>query len=374
MPDTPRHWKVQFASDHVAGICPQAWAALAAANSAPGASGTRPDEAPPAFVPSYGDDEEFTRLAVQHIRTVFEKPDAAVFFVLSGTVANALSLAALCQPYHGILRHPLAHVEHDEANAPEFFTGGAKLLDAGGDNGKIDPTGLPAVFARGHGVHSAKPRAVTLTQATEVGTVYTPDEVRRIAALKQARPEYGLKVHMDGARFANALAALDGVSPADLTWRAGVDVLSLGGSKNGGPPSEAVVFFDPSLADEFGWRLKQSGQIVSKMRYLSAPWLGLLRDGVWLTNARHANACARRLGRGLEELGLLLRFPVQTNAVFVYMSDGLARGLERRGWHFYPFTAVDAWRFMCNWATTQQAIDDLLADVRAAQNEEARRG
>jgi threonine aldolase len=354
MPAEPRNWRYQFASDHVAGICPEAFAALARANAGGDV----------AFVPSYGDDEEFTRRAAQAIRDLFET-DCDVFFVLSGTVANALALATVCRPYHGIVCHPIAHVEHDEANAPEFFTGGAKLLHVAGEAGKIDPAGFAAIFERGHGIHSAKPKAVTLTQATEVGTVYTVEEVRRITALRRERPEFDLKFHMDGARLANALAALGNVSAADLTWRAGIDVLSLGGSKNGGPPSEAVVFFDRALAEEFAWRQKQAGQVVSKTRYLSAPWLGLLNDSVWLKNARHANACARLLGNGLEARGIRMAFPVQTNAVFACLRDDLAQALQRRGWHFYPFTSVGAWRFMCSWATTPGAVDALLADVDA---------
>lgn len=346
------NWKNQFASDNTSPICPEAWHALQQANEEH------------AFTLGYGEDP-ITARAMRLIQELFET-DCEVFFVFNGSAANCLALASMCQPYHGILCNTLAHADTDEANAPEFFTGGAKLLPIEGPGGKIDPANIARILQRGHGIHSAKVRAVTITQATEVGAVYTPDEIRRLTAIKREYPDNDFKFHMDGARFANAAATLK-VAPKEITWRAGIDVLTFGGAKNGGPPTEALVFFDKSLARDFAWRRKQSGQLASKMRYLAAPWIGMLENGAWLKHAGHANACARRLGSALAALpGISVTFPVEANAVFVRLPDGLAQKLEDRGWHFYYFSNVASWRFMCSWNTSEQAIDALLGDVRQA--------
>jgi threonine aldolase len=264
-----------FASDNYAGICPEALSALLAANDG--------------HVRSYGEDPWTLRVA-DRLRELFET-DCDVYFVFNGTAANSLALAALCQPYHSVICHQLAHVETDECGAPQFFSNGAKLLAVAGEQGKLTPASIAEVVTRRTDIHYPKPKVVTLTQATEVGTVYRPDELRAIADTARA---HGLRVHMDGARFANAVAGL-GVSPADVTWRAGVDVLCFGGTKMGLPVGEAVVFFDRKLSDDFAYRCKQAGQLASKMRFLSAPWLGILEDGAWLRHAAHANAMARRL-------------------------------------------------------------------------------
>ena len=263
-----------FASDNYAGICPEALEALIAANNS-------------GHEPAYGDDS-WTNQVCDRLRDLFQT-DCEVFFVFNGTAANSLALASLCQSYHSVICHELAHIETDECGGPEFFSGGSKLLTAPGIGGKLTPDAIEAVVTRRADIHYPKPKVVTLTQSTEVGTVYTVEEVRAIAAIAKRRH---LKVHMDGARFANAVAALD-VHPSEITWRAGVDVLCFGGTKNGLPVGEAVVFFDRSLADDFAYRLKQAGQLASKMRFISAPWLGLLDNDVWLRNARHANAMAR---------------------------------------------------------------------------------
>ena len=342
------NWKHQFASDNVSPVCPEAWAALERANQD--------------FAPPYGADAVTAR-ARQLIRDLFET-DCDVFFVFNGSAANCLALASICQPYHGILCHPISHVQEDEANGPEFFTGGAKLIPVDGSMGKIDPAGCTAVLKRGHGFHSAKPIAVTVTQATEVGTVYTPDEMRRLTDLRH-RPEFaGFKFHMDGARLANAIAYL-GVAPKASTWRAGIDVLTFGGTKNGAPGTEAVVFFDKSLARDFEWRCKQAGQLASKMRYLAAPWIGLLESGTWLKNAQHSNRCAMRLGLELERAGFKPAFPVEANAVFVPLPAPVAERLQQRGWSFYFFENVQAWRLTCTWNTEERAIDELITDLRA---------
>jgi threonine aldolase len=334
-----------FASDNYAGICPEALTALLAANEG--------------HVRSYGDDE-WTLRASDRLREVFET-DCDVYFVFNGTAANSLALASLCRSYHGVICHQLAHVNTDECGAPEFFSNGAKLLPAAGEQGKLTPAAIVEVVTRRGDIHYPKPKVVTLTQATEVGTVYRPDELRAIADTAR---EFGLRVHMDGARFANAVAGL-GLSPAELTWRAGVDVLCFGGTKMGLPVGEAVVFFDRSLAEDFAYRCKQAGQLASKMRFLSAPWLGVLEDGAWLRHATHANAMARRLAAGLAEAtGLPTLFPVDANGVFVRLPGRVEEGLRARGWLFYNFIAAGGCRFMCGWDTAPETVDRLLADIR----------
>ncbi|PIV76930.1 MAG: threonine aldolase, partial [Rhodocyclales bacterium CG17_big_fil_post_rev_8_21_14_2_50_68_7] len=282
----------QFASDNCAGICPEALQALLAAEAGD--------------APGYGEDE-WTRRVSDRLRELFET-DCDVYFVFNGTAANSLALAALCQSYHSVICHELAHVETDECGGPEFFSNGSKLLTARGEGGKLTPEAVREVISRRSDIHFPRPRVVTLTQATEVGTVYRPAEVAAVAELAHA---HGLRVHMDGARFCNAVAAL-GVAPADITWRAGVDVLCFGGTKMGLPVGEAVVFFDRRLSEDFAWRCKQAGQLASKMRFLSAPWLGMLEGGAWLRHAAHANAMAQRLAAGLAGIpGARLLFPVE---------------------------------------------------------------
>ena len=339
-----------FASDNYAGICPEALAALLAANDG--------------HVRSYGDDE-WTLQAADRLRELFET-DCDVYFVFNGTAANSLALAALCQSYHSVICHHLAHVETDECGAPEFFSNGAKLLAVGGEQGKLTPAAIVEAVSRRSDIHHPKPKVVTLTQATEVGTVYRPDELR---ALADAAHERGLRVHMDGARFANAVAGL-GLSPAEMTWRAGVDVLCFGGTKMGLPVGEAVVFFDRRLAEDFSYRCKQAGQLASKMRFLSAPWLGILENGTWLRHAAHANAMARRLAAGVAEVaGLPALFPVDANGVFVRLPGRIEEGLRERGWLFYNFIGAGGVRFMCGWDTAPETVDRLVGDVRELARE-----
>ncbi len=335
-----------FASDNTAGVCPEALAAIAAANAGRAAS--------------YGEDEA-TRAAKRALADVFET-DCEAFFVGNGTAANALALAALCERHHAVVCHELAHIETDECGAPEFFTGGSKLLPVGGPGAKLQPEALAPMLGRGHGVHFPRPRAVSLTQATELGTVYTADELGAVCAFARA---HDLKVHVDGARFANAAAALGarGVTPAALTWRAGVDVLSLGGTKNGLLGTEVVVFFDRALAHEFAYRVKQAGQLASKMRYAGAQWSAVLRDGAWLRHAAHANRQARALADGLVRLGFALIVPAEANGVFVRFTSAQAAGLQARGWQFYRFVGADGYRLMCAWDTSEAEVAAFLADA-----------
>jgi len=335
-----------FASDNTSGICPEAWAALTAANQGQ--------------LPSYGDDD-WTIRACNLIREVFEKPDAEIFFVFNGTAANSLALASLCQSYHSVICHEFAHVETDECGAPEFFSNGTKILTASGANGKLTPESVEQVILKRTDIHYPKPRVLSLTQSTEWGTIYSRDE---IAALTAVARKYNLAVHMDGARFANASAALqqrDGISPADFTWRAGVDVLCFGGTKNGMNTSEAVVFFRPELAHEFDYRCKQAGQLASKMRFLSSQWVGILENGAWLKHAAHANAMTQKLARALRErFNITFSADPQVNAVFAQLPPIIARRLHARGWHFHNFVGASGYRLMCSWDTQESEIDQFL--------------
>jgi threonine aldolase len=343
MPDLAQ----QFASDNYSGICPEAWAAMAEANHGH-------DRA-------YGDDQ-WTARAADHFRQLFET-DCEVFFAFNGTAANSLALAALCQSYHSVICSETAHVETDECGAPEFFSNGSKLLVAKTENGKLTPEAIRELALKRQDIHFPKPRVVTLTQATEVGTVYRPEE---IAAISATCHELGLNLHMDGARFSNACASL-GCSPAELTWKAGVDVLCFGGTKNGMAVGEAILFFNKALAEDFDYRCKQAGQLASKMRYLSAPWVGILQDGAWLRYANHANHCARLLAELVSDVpGVSLMFPVEANGVFLQMSEAALETLRAKGWRFYTFIGAGGARFMCSWDTEEQRVRQLAADIRSA--------
>jgi threonine aldolase len=295
------------------------------------------------------------------LRELFETR-CEVFFAFNGTASNAMALASLCQSYHSILCHDLAHVETDECGAPEFFSNGTKILQVRGDEGRIDPEGVAYTVERRSDIHYPKPRVLSLTQATELATVYS---VEQLGSLQQTAKKYGLRIHMDGARFANAVAALD-VAPKEITWKVGVDVLCFGGTKNGMAVGEAIIFFRPELAEEFAYRCKQAGQLASKMRFLAAPWVGMLATGAWLRNAQRANACARRLETRLAEIpGVEFIARREANAVFAKLPEKTCEGLRARGWRFYTFIGAGGVRLMCSWDTTEQDVDDLVADIRA---------
>jgi len=338
--------KYQFASDNYAGICPEALEAMLQANCG--------------YVPSYGDDD-YTARACNAIRELFEK-ECEVFFVFNGTAANSLALASLCHSYHSIICHESAHIETDECGAAEFFSNGTKILLVGGENGKLDLDQVEHTVKRRTDIHYPKPKVISVTQATELGTVYTVEELGRIGALAS---RLGLKIHMDGSRFANAVATL-GVHPAEITWKAGVDVLCFGGAKNGMALGEAVIFFNRQLAREFDYRCKQAGQLASKMRFLSSPWSGILADGAWLRRATHANAMAALLEGKLSTIGgVRLKFPRQANSVFIEMAPASLEQLRKLGWHFYTFIGAGGARFMCSWATTQADVEQLAGDIAA---------
>jgi threonine aldolase len=304
---------MNFGSDNQAGVHEAILAAIGDANR--GAA------------TAYGDDQ-WTTAAEQRLRDVFEC-DLTAFLVPTGTAANALALAACCPPYGAVICHLEAHINTDECGAPELFTGGAKLIGVRGPACKLTPPAVTAVLdTMGRGEHEQRPSALSLSQATELGAVYTPDEIGALATLARARR---MHVHLDGARFANALVRL-GVSPAALTWKAGVDVLSFGATKNGALGVEAVVFFDRALAEDFGYRRKRAGHLVSKGRFLGAQMLAYLDGDLWLRNARHANTMADRLAAALRVApGVRLPLPVQANAVFAIVPAVMHERLRARG-------------------------------------------
>jgi threonine aldolase len=338
---------VNFTSDNVSGAAPEILEALIAAST----SGP---------TPSYGADP-LTARVTEKISAVFER-ETVVFPISTGSAANALALATLAPPYGAIYCHEMAHVNTDECGAPEMFTGGAKLVGLPGSGGKVTPGLLRTTLEKaGVGVvHSVQPAAVTLTQATEAGTVYTPDEV---AALAETARSFNLPVHMDGARFANALVRL-GCSPAELTWKAGVDVLSFGATKNGALAAEVVVFFRPELAEGFAFRRKRAGHLFSKMRFLSAQLDAYLTGDLWLRLARHANAMADRLAAGLTSVpGATLRDPVEANEIFIDLPEPVIVGLEQRGYAFYRWDGTVV-RLVTAWNTDAGDVDRMIADAR----------
>ncbi|HEY9878859.1 MAG TPA: low specificity L-threonine aldolase [Leptolyngbyaceae cyanobacterium] len=337
----------QFTSDNYSGMCPEALDYMLSANVGD--------------VPAYGDDE-WTQRASDKLRNLFEA-DCEVFFVFNGTAANSLSLAALCQSYHSVICHKVAHIETDECGGPEYASNGSKLLLANGENGKLDPADVERLITLRTDIHYPKPKVISVTQTTEVGTLYSVEELLR---LKDLAERYGLKIHMDGARFANAVAA-SGKSPAELSWKAGVDVLCFCGTKNGLAVGEAILFFNKSLATDFAYRCKQAGQLASKMRFISAPWLGLLESGAWLRNAEQANEMATYLEQQLKTIpGVRLLFPRQANALFVQMPESAIATLRSQGWIFYTFIGIGGVRLMCDWRTNYEDIDQLIREIKTA--------
>ncbi|NNG02818.1 MAG: low specificity L-threonine aldolase, partial [Inquilinus sp.] len=305
---------MNFYSDNVAGAAPEILAALAE-----GAAGS---------VQSYGADPATARVE-RRLAEIFET-EIVVFPVATGTAANALALAALCPPYGAVYCHAESHVQVDECGAPEFYTGGAKLVPLAGAHGRIAPADLERALAAGGAgdVHHVQPAALSIGQLSEAGTAYTPGHVAELADVAR---RHGLGLHMDGARFANALVGL-GCTPAELTWKAGVDVLSFGATKNGCLAAEALVFFKPGLAREIGFRRKRAGHLFSKMRFLSLQLEAYLADDLWLRLAGHANAMAARLAEGLAGApGVEIAHPVDGNQIFVALPPAVKRGLRSEG-------------------------------------------
>ncbi|MBA4492677.1 aminotransferase class V-fold PLP-dependent enzyme [Paracoccus sp. S1E-3] len=346
---------MNFASDNCSGVHRAVMAALASANDG--------------HVASYGNDA-LTRAAEERVREVLEAPDAAVLFTATGTAANAISLGAAVHPWERIFCNEDAHIETSECAAPEMFTGGAKLTLIPGEGGLIDADALDraAGFWAGEGLGGGKPGAISITNATEWGRVWMPDMVAEIAAIAQ---QHKLVLHMDGARFANAVAA-SGAAPADLTHRAGVDLLSFGGTKNGAMGVEAVVAFDPEFADRLAFTRKRSGHLLSKHRYLAAQFFGLLEGGLWLELARQANDMAAQLAAGLEEVeGARLAHPTEANMVFAVLPVDAHDRARAAGATYFKWSSLDeadqdevTVRFVCSWNTTGAEVDALLAALR----------
>jgi threonine aldolase len=341
-----------FASDNVAGAAPEILAALSAAAGAGAA-------------PSYGADPWTARVEAL-LKETFAT-DLVAHPVATGTAANALALATATPAWGAVYCHAGSHVMMDECGAPEFFAGGAKLVGLDGADGKITAAHLDAALARGGKgvVHHVQPAAVSITQATEAGTTYRPEEVRAIAEVTH---RHGLVLHMDGARFANSVAWL-GCDPADVTWRAGVDVLSFGATKNGAMAAEAVVFFRGDLAETFALRRKRAGHLFSKMRFLSAQLEAYLTDGLWLRLARHANAMAARLAKGLAVVpGVTLAHPVEANEVFAVLPEAMIAGLRAAGFVFYSWPGEAGQgakvRLVPAFDTPAASVDAFVAEAR----------
>jgi len=338
---------MNFCSDNTAGAHPRILAALTAANAG-------------AAMP-YGNDE-LSGQVEKRIAEIFER-DCAVFLVGTGTAANVLCLAALTPPWGVIYCHPESHINMDECGAPEFYTGGAKLVPVPGAHGRIAAADLDAAIGGAGVVHHAQPSAVSLTQASEAGTAYTPSE---IGAVSEVARRHGLGLHVDGARFANALVHI-GCSPAELTWKSGVDALSFGATKNGAMAAEAVVVFDKARAASLGFRRKRGGQLWSKMRFLAAQFDAYLEDDLWLANARHANAMAAELARGLKAIpAARIEHPVEANEIFVTLPEAVIRGLEADGFRFYRWMddSSSMLRLVTSFKTEPAAVAKFVASAR----------
>ena len=342
-----------FASDNASAVPPQVLDALVRCNQG--------------YEMPYGNDTVMDRVRAR-LREVFEAPEAAIYLVATGTAANSLSLALLTPPWGAALCHTTAHVQVDECNAPEAFMNGGKLITVPGDDGRIDPQALKAVLDRlvPASVHNAQPSALTLTNTTELGTVYTPDQIAELTGLAKAA---GLATHMDGARFANALVST-GATPAEMTWKAGIDVLSFGGTKNGLMGVEAVILFDPARAKEFELRRKRGAHLFSKHRYLSAQMDAYLEGDLWLDLARRANASAARLAAGIEALpGGRLLHPVQANMLFAEFPAAGHTRATAAGAVFYNLGELNggsplAARLVTSWSTTEGEVDTFLSHLR----------
>lgn len=343
---------MHFASDNCGPVHPSVMEALATANTG--------------HMASYGADD-ITAQVQDQIRTLFDAPEARVFLVTTGTAANALALAACTSPWDAVFCSDIAHIHLDEAGAPEFYGGGTKLVPVPAPDGRMTPAGLKAEMEKwGDSFHNPQIGALSLTNLTECGTLYTPDQIAALARVAKARDA---SVHLDGARFANALAAL-GCAPADLTCKAGVDVLSLGGTKNGLMGAEAVVIFDPKLAQTLELRRKRGGHLLSKHRYVAAQMQAYLADNLWLRLAERSNAAAARLAAGLEAApGVSLAHLVDGNMIFVQMPKATHDHMTQCGATYFLTEDNGAQvtaRLVCDWSTSDSAVDQFLETLSQA--------
>ncbi len=349
-----------FSSDNAGPAAPEVMEALIKANDG--------------YASGYGADEIMDRVRTK-IRALFEAPEAEVFLVPTGTAANALALSCLAEPWQTIYCHRNAHIEEDECGAPEFYTGGGKLCLLEGADAKIDPMAFEKAihFTARAGVHNVQHGPLSITNVTEQGAVYSQDEIQALTTIAKA---HDLPVHMDGARFANAIAGSN-MTPAEMTWKSGVDVLSFGGTKNGLMGVEAVIFFDSDKAWEFQLRRKRGGHLFSKHRYLSAQMDAYLTDDLWLRLARKANDAATRLATGLQAIeSARFLHSVDANMVFVSLSRSVHKALHDAGANYYfwpgdqslegPMDELLSCRLVCNWSTTNKEVDRLLELVKDA--------
>ncbi len=353
---------MDFTSDNASGLAPEILAALAAANHGTAAS--------------YGGDDISLRVEAR-LKDIFER-DLAVFLVSTGSAANSLSLSVLTPPWGAVLAHEASHIQTDECGAPEFYTGGAKLVPLAGWGATLTPDAVRGAltYLPEGVVHHVQPRVVSLTQANECGIVYTPGE---IAALADTAAERSLAVHMDGARFANAVAHL-GCSPAEATWKAGVDVLVLGATKNGAMAAEAVIFFDPARAGDFAFRRKRAGHLMSKGRFLAAQMDAYLADDLWLRLAAHANAMATRLAEGLRAVdGVDIVYPVNANEVFAVFPDTVDRALRLAGAKYHPWVTPGdpaqgrMIRMVTSFATREDEVTEFCCTAQSVSGQAATR-
>ena len=340
-----------FASDNVTSACPEVMDALIAANSG--------------IANSYGDDE-WSRILKRKLSEIFET-DVEVFLTVSGTASNALALSALAPVYGKIYCHELSHINTDECGAPELFTGGAKLIPMRSSNGRIIASDLSEIIRGAGNAHVTQPSVVSITMSCETGTVYQLDEIQ---AISKVAHEHKMSVHMDGARFANALVSLD-VSPAEMTWKSGVDVLTLGGTKNGCLAAEAIVFFKPEMVGNFPYLHKRSGQLLSKMRFISSQLEAYISNDVWISNAKHANAIAKILSEGLSSFSFIeLAYPTQSNEVFVHLPRNLIEYLNTAGYTINE-EELDgkAARFVTAWNSELKDVEHLLKNIKNYQDQ-----
>jgi len=340
--------QIEFRSDNAAGVAPEIMAAIADANTGSALA--------------YGADEWTARLR-QRVRDVFEHPEADIFPVISGTAANSLALAAMCPPWGAVMCHDTAHILQNECGATSMFGGGAVIRGVAGDGYRIDPAALEQAFeaTRWGDPHQSQPSVLSLTVPTDFGTIYTPQQVGELTRLASGR---GLSAHLDGARIANALAVL-GCSPADLTWRAGIDALSLGAMKNGVLSTDAIVCFDPAIAEQLVYRTKRSGHVASKMRFQSVQLIAYLTDDLWLRLAGRSNATMSRLAAGLDKLGVEQLNDPDVNMLFIRVDPAVADRMAEDGLLFYRM-AADVVRLVTSFETTDAEVDTALTRIEAA--------
>ena len=335
-----------FASDNVTPACPEIMDAINQANKG--------------CVDSYGNDK-WSMALDKKFSELFEK-DVKVFTAVTGTAANSLALSSITPSYGNIYCHKISHINVDECGAPEFFTGGAKLITIDGKNGKFNADELQKNI-RGSGIaHNTQPSSVSITQSCETGVIYKPDEILKIT---QVAKENDMKIHMDGARFSNAIVSLN-KSPAEVTWKLGIDVLTFGGTKNGCLDAEAIIFFNPDQVNNFQYLQKRSGQLLSKTRFLSSQLNAYITNGVWLKNAKHANTMAKILSEKLSRINSLeLTYPTESNEIFIKIPKNIQEHLNKKGYSAIQDDMFDgSVRLVCSWNTNSNDIDKLIKTIK----------